>query len=117
MIDALAPFTFDPAGLRHRIEILRPILDSEEPWQEAEGFEQLAELWAGILDLSAGERVEADQRATGTALHFVIRHRTDLEGRLRLTHQGKSYDILSIQDPDQRGRWLVLEALSALGHE
>lgn len=105
----------DPAALRHRIELRRALFDDAKPWDDASGEEIIATPWAAILSQSLSEETEAEQHRAAEHLQFVIRHRTDLSGAITIHHKGKVYDLISVADPDLRGRWSLLEAKKKVG--
>ena len=114
---SLPTFIYDPANLRHRISLHRPVFDVAKPWEGPTSSEQVAEIWAGIREAGASERVDADQASSSQTMRFVIRHRADLGEVNRLVYDGQSFDLISMSDPDQRKAWLVLEARSSLGRD
>ncbi|WP_316858034.1 phage head closure protein [uncultured Cohaesibacter sp.] len=115
--EGLETFLFDPANLRHRITLAEPVYDSDAPWNGVQSHNIVAEVWAGILQLEANERNDAEQASNSLTLRFVIRHRDDLSSITRLIYGGEPYDLLTLHDPDQRKNWLVVEAKGSLGHE
>ncbi|WP_319569025.1 head-tail adaptor protein [Cohaesibacter marisflavi] len=112
---ALAPFQFDPAGLRHQIALYQPIYDEAAPWEGEETLELVAEVWAGLLAVVSNERTNAEQASNSLSLRFAIRHREGLEPLTALTYENALYDCLSMHDPDGTKRWLLIEARTRLG--
>ena len=55
----ITPLSADPAGMRHRIVFSKPVLSETLPWSGPAGREQIAEVWAGLLDMAAKERSDA----------------------------------------------------------
>nr|WP_319389699.1 head-tail adaptor protein [uncultured Cohaesibacter sp.] len=111
----LTPMQFDPAGLRHRIELLKPVYADETPWNGVEALAAVAVVWAGVLASGASERSEAEQNANSPMLSFVVRFRDDLADLTALRFRGELYDCLSIEDPDVRQCWLIIKARRRLG--
>ncbi|WP_319495800.1 head-tail adaptor protein [uncultured Cohaesibacter sp.] len=111
----LTPMQFDPAGLRHRIELLKPVYADETPWNGVEALAPIAVVWAGVLASDASDRSEAEQSANSPVLSFVVRFRDDLADLTALRFRGALYDCLSIEDPDVRQCWLVIKARKRLG--
>lgn len=67
-------------------------------------------VYAEMTPLSAGERKVAGQDEHATAFRFRIRHRQDITADMRLIDTARIYNILSIQDPEGRGRYLDIIA-------
>ncbi|SNY92799.1 head-tail adaptor [Cohaesibacter sp. ES.047] len=108
---------FDPAGLKHRIAFSKPVFPSDAPWDRESGYQDIAEVWAGLIEVAASERAEADQRSTSREISFVVRYGDDLGDATRLMFEGQMFDLLTLHDPDGCKHWLVVKARSALGHE
>ncbi|PLW76960.1 phage head closure protein [Cohaesibacter celericrescens] len=113
---ALKAFNFDPAGLKHQIELRAPDFDAISPWQGATSTQLVAQVWAGVLNVSAQEKLDAEQAANSRSIELIMRHRTDLGTVTMITFDGQSFDLLSMSDPDFSKRWLIIQARSTLGH-
>ena len=111
------PYCFDPAGLRHQVDLLKPVLDAESPWAGATALETVAQVWAGVVSLNGDQRSDAEQNANSTAIQFVIRYHAGLDEVSALRYKAQFYDCLAIYDPDTTQRWLVIETRSKLGEQ
>ena len=111
----LRPFLCDPGQFRHRIKLYEPSSDEELPWTGNPADAQVAEVWAAILQISAMEQQQAEQGSNEKRVDFLVRHRTDLGAVKQILFNEARYDLLSVHDPDQTGRWLVLQTRSSLG--
>lgn len=111
------PFVWDPAELNQRISLYEQNFDDAIPWQEALDDALIATVWAGLETIGTSEKNKAGQLMDDQSLQCVIRHRLDLREARFLLYRGQRYDIHSTVDPDQRQRWLILNASKTVGHD
>lgn len=82
---------------------LRALTTSRDTFgEEIQTWSDLATVWAKV-DYSTGfERFEGEQETAFTGVVFYIRHRTDLNQKLRIVYENEEYDIKGIHEVDRR---------------
>jgi SPP1 family predicted phage head-tail adaptor len=76
----------------------------------ARSYAMVATLWAQVTPVSSRGEVEAD-RLGGAVTHRIrIRASSDITTRHRLSDGSVIFRIVSLRDPDGRGRFLEIEA-------
>jgi len=91
--------------LRHRVTVEQPVTTDDGGGGATTNWSPVATLWGAIEPASAAE-IDAYDRLEGRITHrVVIRHRSDVAGGMRLTHEGRVFRILVVHDPDETGRW------------
>jgi len=99
----------DPGSLRHRVEILAASLTSDGAGGFVENWAAVATVFACVEPLSATSRFGADQRLEKVSHRVTLRMRADVASGMRLRMGGdRIFDIRTVHDPDETGRWLVL---------
>ena len=58
--------------------------------------------------MSGTELVEAQQTAAEVSHQVRMRYRDDVNAEHRVVHRGRNLNILSVTDPDERRRELIL---------
>lgn len=92
--------------LRHRVRIEREVRTSDGGGGASVTWTLVAEVSAAIFARNASEGVSLD-RAAGIATYDVwMRHRSDVTPAMRLTHEGRVFNIQAAVDVDGRRRWL-----------
>jgi SPP1 family predicted phage head-tail adaptor len=66
----------------------------------------IADLWAGIRDLTGRQYVAAKAGQNAVTTTIRIRHRAGVTAAMRVMHAGIAYDIEAVLGTD--GRWLDL---------
>lgn len=96
--------------LRHRVTIQRQTVTRDAYGGEVVTWGTLAEVWALCLPLTGRERYvsAAAQELSDLSYGVRIRHRTDVDPKMRVVWGTKVLDIQSVQDPTGRGAELVL---------
>ena len=102
---------FDPGQLSSRVALERPVRTADGSGGATLDWEEVVTLWAAIEPVAAGEIFAADRLATRVTHRIIIRHRTDVEGVMRIVHRGRALCIEAWRDPDETRRFLVLEAV------
>jgi SPP1 family predicted phage head-tail adaptor len=92
--------------LRHRLTIESPQRLSDGAGGATVTWTQLASVWAHIKPVSARELRSAEQRAEKVTHEIVLRYRTDINSTMRLTGEGRTFNIEAIINEAERDRWL-----------
>jgi len=97
-------------SLRHKVQLERRVQVSDDAGGFAESWEKVATLWASIDRVRAGERYMAGL-VTASATHlFRFRHVADISPSMRLSYEGRIFNIRSIHDVGERQRILEVYA-------
>ena len=70
----------------------------------------IATLWAGLRPLSAQERVVAEAEDHAVTHRILIRWRDDISTDRRFRDGARIFEIRAVSDPDERGRFLNIDA-------
>ena len=100
-----------------RIGAMRERLVLEAPQDTPDGaggfirtWVEIATLWAGLRPLSAQERVIADAEDHAVTHRILIRWRGDVTTESRFRDGARVFEIRTVFDPDERGRFLNIDA-------
>ena len=92
--------------LRHRVRIEVETRTDDGGGGATAAWLPLETVWAAVKDMDGREVTSADGRQ-GRVTHEVwIRHRSGVVPSARLVEGARSFDILSVLDPDGAKRWL-----------
>ncbi|MGF7429587.1 phage head closure protein [Thermoanaerobacterium thermosaccharolyticum] len=87
--------------LRHRITIQKATTIQDELGQPVEVWQDIANVWAKIEDISGREYFAAKQVLTNEiTTKITIRWRNDIEPSMRIVAEGRIFDIQTDIDPD-----------------
>ena len=89
-------------ALRHRVVVKEPTELADAMGQRILTFEPNATRYASIAPLKQEERVEAD-KVKGVRTHKItMRHHGTITSRWRIEHNGRTFDVDGIINPDER---------------
>ncbi len=72
-------------------------------------FTNAISVWAGVVTLADGQDVFSGVNIVAIAKHkFIIRYRSGITSEKWIQFNSKNYDILSIEDPEERHEFLIL---------
>ncbi len=97
----------DPGSFRHELvlETVSTIPDGAGGYTEA--WAEAGTIFARIEPLAARSRYGADQTLEKVTNRVTLRHRDDLRSGMRLRRLERLFDIVTVHDPDETGRYLV----------
>jgi SPP1 family predicted phage head-tail adaptor len=75
-----------------------------------ESWAEIATLFAKIEPVSADSVFGADQTIETVTHRIALRHRDGVASGMRLTKPGRVFEIITVHDPDETGRYLVCKA-------
>lgn len=97
--------------MKDRITLQKPVLTPDEGGGFTTAWEDVAEVYASVIPVSAGEYLKGHQLETSVTHRIIIRYREDVTPSLRIVRGAKVYDISSAVD--QGGLKAYLEILAA----
>lgn len=97
----------DPGGFRHECALLEQVQTPDGAGGHTVNWSEVATVFARIEPLGAASRFGADQAIETVTHRATIRHRAGIASGMRLTRLGRDFDIVTVHDPDETGRYLV----------
>ena len=89
--------------LRHRITIERKTAGADAWGQPVETWETVSIVPAEVWPLSGREYIAAQAEQAGVTTKITIRYQAGIEPAMRITHDGKTYNIRAVlPDPTAR---------------
>ena len=103
----MARLFFDPGQLTARLDLEAPTEVPDGQGGVVVTWATVASLWAMIVPTSIERQEFASQNRAVVTHRITLRFRNDVTVAQRLRKGGRIFEILSIQDPDETGRYLV----------
>lgn len=101
--------TMPGAGeLRERITVQRVSTTRDDMGGLIETWADLATLWARVEQASSGEQFRRQQAGATAAWTVTVRWRGDLRPADRISWRGRSFEIVALENPDLRRRFLAI---------
>ncbi|GAB5506654.1 MAG: phage head closure protein [Rhizobiaceae bacterium] len=97
----------DPGQLRHEVALESAGLTPDGLGGHTESWTEVATVFARIEPIGATSEFGAGQTRETASHRFTIRHRGDVASGMRFTANGRIFEILTVSDPDETGRYLV----------
>lgn len=99
--------------LNKRITILHRATaeQSDSYGQPQDDWIVFAERWAAVEPLQGREFFESQQTQAQVTTRFRLRYLPGVTPAMRISYEGREYDIQSVIDPEERHRELVIMAL------
>lgn len=76
----------------------------------SESWAEVATVFARIEPLTAQSRFGAEQTLETVTHRITLRHRDGVASGMRFRRHERLFDILTVHDPDESGRYLVCRA-------
>lgn len=103
----------DPGRFRQRL-VLRHLLETPDG---AGGYDSVwtdvYPVWAEIRPLSSLAEERAGTRETAITHEISVRRRDGVDPGARFAQASRAFDILSVRDPDESGRYLLCSCREA----
>ena len=97
-------------SMRHRIRLERPVDMPDGAGGSIRTWQLAAESWASVTPIVAGEDGLDEQVQDLGRMRILMRWRAGIDASMRLIHDGRTYEIDSVTDPDARKRFLTVDA-------
>lgn len=93
-------------ALRHRLILESVVRTPDGGGGVSESWVAQATLWGRLQPLGGGEGVEAGRLAGRHRYAITIRHRDGVGPSMRFRKGARIFHILSVENVEERGRWL-----------
>jgi len=104
----------DPGRLRTELRLMASVATADGMGGWAEEWVETGSLFAHVEPLRADSRFGAGQTLESVSHRITLRHRGDVASGMRFARDGRFFDIRTVHDPDETGRYLVCLAQEAL---
>lgn len=96
--------------LKHRIKVQKKVNNQDADGNLVENFENVAEIWAEIKDVSAREYLASSSMQTKITTKIVVRYASYLEqDNLRILYKNRIYRVEgALNDPKMENIYLTL---------
>jgi SPP1 family predicted phage head-tail adaptor len=97
----------DPGRLHSEcvLEACLPVADGMGGHME--NWVEVATVFALIEPVAAASKFGAGQTLETVTHRMTIRHRSGVASGMRFTRQGRTFDIVTVHDPDETARYLL----------
>jgi SPP1 family predicted phage head-tail adaptor len=93
--------------MRHRVTIEEPVRTGDEGGGADISWAPVVTVWAEIQPKTGREVFESDQLG-GRVTHDVrMRFRAGVTPKMRIVHNGRSFDVRFVVNVGERGEWLI----------
>jgi len=99
-----------PGDLRVELRLETLALTPDGAGGFSESWTETGLVFAMVEPASARDRFGAGQTLEEVTHRITIRHRADIASGMRLRRGVRVFDIRTVNDPDETGRYLVLKA-------
>jgi SPP1 family predicted phage head-tail adaptor len=97
----------DPGALKSELSLQAVSLTPDGMGGHAETWTETAVVFALVEPLTQASRYGADQTLETLTHRVTLRRRDGLASGMRFVKQGRVFDIVTVHDPDESGRYLV----------
>ena len=103
----------DPGRLRTELAVEDVISPGDGAGGVRQDWVEVATRFGQVEPVRARPRFGADQHQVEITHRITIRHRGGILRRMRFRNRDRIFEIRSISDPDETGRYLVVETREA----
>ena len=100
----------DPGLLRSELALQAATTVPDGLGGHTENWTEIATVFARIEPVSATSRFGPDQTMETVTHRVTLRWRNGVAAGMRFARQGRIFDIVTVHDPDDTGRYLVCRA-------
>ena len=96
---------------KHRIIIVKPVIETNENGFEVETYETYKTLWAKAINLHGKEYFEAAAIQKEKTLKFTFRLLKDIDENMKIEFNNKLYDINFIDNILYENKYMEIKAM------
>ena len=97
----------EPGALRHELSLQTAELTTDGMGGNSTAWTEVATVFGLIEPVSQSSAFGAGQTIEENTHRITIRHRQGVESGMRLVKQARVFEIVTVHDPDETGRYLV----------
>lgn len=97
----------DPGALRSELSLQACTTTPDGLGGHTETWAEVATVFARIEPISASSMFGADQTLETVTHRITMRWRSGVKSGMRLGKQGRIFEIVTVHDPDDTGRYVV----------
>lgn len=94
--------------LRHRVTLQELVKTDDGYGGIVETWQDVATVWAAIKPLRGNERYTAQQVQSELSHKITIRYQAGIKPQMKLLYKGRTFEIESVIDIEERHQWLEL---------
>lgn len=94
--------------LRHRVSLTQIVRGRDAMGGVTEVAGAAVTVWASVEPVDARESFDKGALSVRPTHRVMIRHRAGVTHRMRLTFEGRVFDVVEVQDADLRNQFLTL---------
>lgn len=103
----MATLFVDPGSMRTELSLQAMTPSPDGLGGFTETWVEVATVFARIEPLTAADRFGADQALRTVTHRVTLRHRGNVRAGMRFTRRDRIFEIATVHDPDETGRYLV----------
>lgn len=96
--------------MRHRVTLQGVTRTDDEGGGHTEAWTNTATVWAAIEPLTGVEALRGMQLSARVTHRVRMRYRAGVTAKARLAYDGRTFEVRSVIDPEERHRELILLA-------
>jgi len=97
----------DPGRLSQQLLLEKPVYSQDDTGAVAVDWSEFGQIWAQVEPVEAGLRSFGEQTLPESTHRVTMRMREDITSDMRLRKGGRTFQILTLHDPDESRRYLV----------
>ncbi|MBN8531725.1 MAG: phage head closure protein [Alphaproteobacteria bacterium] len=106
---------FTAGRLRERVTIQQPVETADTAGGVTVSWNDVATVWAEVTPLTGTESVVAAKLQSGVSHRVVVRYRSGVTARHRLSFGGRVFAVQAVFDVEERGEFLELLVREGVG--
>ncbi|MGD9915905.1 MAG: phage head closure protein [Rhizobiaceae bacterium] len=110
----MCALSLDPGRFRRALDLEQQVRTPDGAGGFAESWTMLATVFAELTPLAATSTVSADQEVESVTHRVRLRTRTGVSAGMRFREGTRVYEIVTVHDPDETGRYLECRARERL---
>jgi SPP1 family predicted phage head-tail adaptor len=102
----MAVLFIEPGALRTEFSLQAVTAVADGLGGFGEEWSEIATVFGRIEPLAAASRFGADQTLETVTHRITLRHRQEVRSGMRFSRAGRTFEIVTVHDPDETGRYL-----------
>ncbi len=98
-------------AMRHRLVLQQEVKTADGGGGHGKTWSTYATVWGRLEPLSGAERLRAERLESPVTHRVTIRHRSGVTAAHRILFGTRAFNIASVRNPDERGRFLEIWAI------